>query len=222
MLILLSGGMISYFNNNKIRCLNLKAVNFIMMSIAYHLYYLPLQVIRDYSSGDFLQRLSDYELALSELINKSMSLILNSISMIILLTYITYCNSWISVICIVSGFVFTLARLILLSFNHHYISMQMREQGRINSFLNEVLLQIHKIRSANVENEIFIDWWNRLINLKMQAEYSIKIQILNESAGTIIPAFVILCLYGVLYTSVSQPDSGFAATCYLPEYLQAR
>lgn len=196
---ILFAGVFNYLNELYLKRLNAKAAFLILPSLWNHIIHLPLNLTKKIISGDLAQRAGDYEAGVSILIKSSLSLFFNLITAIILLGYMSYCNGWLALCYFGICLVFLLIRFLLFPKNIAYLAAQMAKQGDISSFLNEIFLQIHKIRSANLEEVIFKKWLNKLIHLKKETEKSIRLEMVGSMMETIAPAAMLASLYLILY-----------------------
>ncbi len=195
----LSFSLFTYASNMTIKSLNAKILFHAMPSIAYHLLNLPMKILKQFVSGDLVQRFFDYEAAVAMTIPITLGIVFNGFSLLILLIYMAYCNP--SVACLYLGICifFTGIKCILFPKNINYITEQFAAQGKTSSFLNEILLQIDKIRSANIEKEIFNAWLYQLLTVKILEEKSLKISNLMQTIESFMPAVLLLSFYFVLY-----------------------
>jgi ABC-type bacteriocin/lantibiotic exporter with double-glycine peptidase domain len=83
--------------------------------------------------------------------------------------------------------------------NLRQIKSQISKQGKLSLILNESLLEISKIRSANVENKIYKKWLIKLLDLKDHLEKSTKIEIFFTIFDSLMMTLLLLRLYGILY-----------------------
>jgi ABC-type bacteriocin/lantibiotic exporter with double-glycine peptidase domain len=71
-------------------------------------------------------------------------------------------------------------------------------------FLNEIFLQIHKIRAVNANATIFKKWLAYWIELKSQAERIVKLNTGLMLLEIVMPAILLLILYGLIYVTPLQ------------------
>ena len=174
-----------------------------MTNLINRIFIYPLSILKLNDSGSLIQRISDYEVAISEMLNKTLSVMFGIITLLILLGYIAYCNIPLGFLCLLCGIVFTITKLLIFSRHKIHISSQMIKQGKILSLLNEMFLQIHKIRIFNTESKVFYKWFNHLVSIKNDFMHMQQLEIIQEYSGIILASLAMLCLYLILYFSTT-------------------
>jgi ABC-type bacteriocin/lantibiotic exporter with double-glycine peptidase domain len=201
-IIFLSGvGLFAYLNNLWIKLLYSKLILYSLPTLFNQLLNLPLLITKNYSSGDLTQRFGDYEQAMSAIVSLSLTILFSFFSLLFLLAYMAYCNLWLAGCFILIGGLFLAIKLAIFPININHIEKHLIAKGKLTSFLSEVFLQIHKIRSANAERKVFKKWLSLLVNIKLHAERSLKIQIILSQLETLAPLFLLLACYYIVYVN---------------------
>jgi len=200
-IFLLSFSVISYVNDLYIKSLSIKILFFTLPSIWNHIYNLPINISKKYLSGDLVQRVLDYEVTLSSMITLSLSMLLDLFALILLMLFMLSCNCLLAFLYLAICIAFSALKMAFLPKNISHITNQFFEQGRVSSLLNEILLQINKIRSASAEKIVFSKWLHNLIAVKKYEEKSMRIQILIFSIESLVPIFLLSSLYIIFFSS---------------------
>ncbi len=174
--ILTGIGLFSYLNDLFIKYLNAKCQIYILPKVFQSIINLDVKTLNQYTSGDIVQRLSIYESSIAALFPLSLQGFFCIFSLLFLLSYMAYCNLMLATAYFIICFLWLGIKMIFIPANIKYMNDQFTEQGRLSSFLNETLAQIHKIRSAHKENNIFNKWLLYLINIKYYAANSLRIE----------------------------------------------
>jgi ABC-type bacteriocin/lantibiotic exporter with double-glycine peptidase domain len=188
-----------YANDLFIKSINADILFLILPNVINHIFNLPIKITKNFESSDLSQRISDYETSISSVMKISFSVLFNCMGLFVLLIYMSYCSTTLAFLYLIICIIFTVIKIGLFPKNIKNISSQLGEQSKLNSFLVEALLQIHKIRSANAEPEIFNHWLHKLIRSKIFSEISTKIDILISILDSTLPVILLLCFYGILY-----------------------
>src|SRR3990167_647104 len=199
----------SYLNELSIKSINVKILYAILPSLWNRIFNLPMRTLNKFSSGELTQLLFNYETAISAILLSNLSILFGGMTLLLLFGYMIYCSGWIAFFYFSVCIVISIIKLFFLPKNVKYITHQLAEQNKLCQFLNETLLQINKIRSANVENTIFKKWLSHLISVKMLAEKSTKIEILVWALESIIPVGLLLSFYSTLYFFSHQTNTYF-------------
>jgi ABC-type bacteriocin/lantibiotic exporter with double-glycine peptidase domain len=168
---------------------------------------LPLTITKKFVSSDISQRMADYETSISSIIKTSLSFLFNCMGLLILLIYMAYCSIKLALLYLAICLIFFIFKIGLFPQSIRNLNSQLGEQSKLNAFLVETLLQIHKIRSANAENKVFHRWFHKLIQSKIFSETAIKIEILQLALDSALPITLLLCFYSILYFSENQLHS---------------
>lgn len=208
-IFLLSIFLSTYMNDINNKNLNLKLLLHVMPTIWQRFMNLPLRTAKKYSSGDMVQRLFDFETALWSSVTASWSLTFNTFVIFLLFSYMVYCNATLALLyCALCFVVFTI-KIVFFYKNVSYLSSKLNLNGQLTSMLNEILLQIHKVRTSGYENESFNLWFQKLIQIKKLDEKSIKI----ETITALFESFLPVILFVILCTSLKMiPESSRIAT----------
>jgi ABC-type bacteriocin/lantibiotic exporter with double-glycine peptidase domain len=89
--------------------------------------------------------------------------------------------------------------MIFIPANIKHMKNQFAEQGKLSSFLNETLAQIHKIRSAHKEKSIFNKWLFYLLNIKHYAANSLRIEMWLLLLDAMIHFALLSSVYFIFY-----------------------
>jgi ABC-type bacteriocin/lantibiotic exporter with double-glycine peptidase domain len=196
-----------YANGLFVKAINADILFLILPNVVNHIFNLPMQVTQKFVSSDISQRITDYEASVSNLIKTSLSFFFNCIGLLILLTYMGYCSVKLALLYLVICLIFLIFKTGLFPKSIKNLNSQLGEQSKLNAFLVETLLQIHKIRSANAEDEVFNRWFHKLILSKIFSETSIKIEIFILALDSALPVMLLLCFYSILYFSSNRLQS---------------
>jgi ABC-type bacteriocin/lantibiotic exporter with double-glycine peptidase domain len=188
-----------YANSLLVKSINTNIVFLIIPNIVNHILNLPLQITKRFLSSDLSQRISDYESSVAYVIKISLSILFNCSGCAILLAYMAFCSNKLALLYFVICTIFSAIKITWLPKSIKNLNSQLNEQSKLNTFLIETLLQIHKIRSANTESEIFNRWFHKLIRLKIFSEIATKIDMLITTLDTLLPVVLLSCLYSILY-----------------------
>jgi ATP-binding cassette subfamily C protein len=199
--------LLSYLYELHLKSLNLKCMFFSLPSVFSHLIKMPLTALQKFSSGDISQKLFDYESALSSVISMSLSVIFSMISLLLLLCYMTYCYPFLALIYFCICLVFTTIKLYFVPANMKLINGMLIAQSQQTQYLNEALLQIHKIRSAGIEATVFKRWLKNLLSVKVYAEQSIKLELAVLVLEAWIPITLLMTFYLTLYFFPTTTDT---------------
>lgn len=205
-LLLLTFALVAYINELFIKSLNVKILFFTLPGLWHHLFSLPMSASRHYISGELTQRLLDYETTISLAISLSLTLLLDNIALFMLAIFMAYCNIKFAVLYFIISALFSYFKLLLIPRSMVHIGNQLNAHGKLSSLLNELFLQIQKIRSANVEGIVFKRWLDHLIQLKSCEVKSVNLQIITFAIESIAPLFLTLSLYGLIYTSTNERE----------------
>ncbi len=202
-LVLIAIAMLLYIKNLLINRLSITLTSQMLFGLFKHYLDLPMQFTKDMTSSDFTQRFMEYESATLVSIRKTLAMVFSIGSAIILLMYMSYCDIQLAIFSLMICLIFLLIRLIILFSGMPDISCQMMFQSQLATLLNEIMLQIHKIRSANRESFAFSRWFNNIIQEKMCAEKVMQREVKIGILQVLYLPCLMLLIYAVIYFSTS-------------------
>ena len=203
----IANSVFSCINEMNIKTLNLKLLVTTMPSFWMHLLRLPLKTIQQFVSGELSQKIFDYELALSTLLSISLSILFCVVSLVCLLGYMAYCSMTLAVIYLGICMFFLMIKLYFVPASFAVTDAMLAKQGSLTQYVNEVLLQIQKIRSAGCEGRVFKRWLKQLVAVKVLTEKSVKIETFIQAAESLIPAILMLMLLTNISLSSGKLDT---------------
>jgi ABC-type bacteriocin/lantibiotic exporter with double-glycine peptidase domain len=161
----------------------------------------PLSLTKNHSSGELTQSMNDYESALMALIPITMIILFDSFTLIFLFFYMAYYSVCFACLCLLISVGFLLIKFTFFSKIVSNTNCQYQTQGKISGFLNEVFLQIYKIRSTHIEGVVFKKWIALWVDLKKRTLNLLRIEIFLELIAIAQPLCLLLTLYGCVYYS---------------------
>jgi ABC-type bacteriocin/lantibiotic exporter with double-glycine peptidase domain len=200
---ILFSSLITFVSDINIKTLHIKVLLYILPSIWNHILNLPIKISKKFISGDMAQRLLDYETTISSLISLNLVILFDLCAIILLLLYMALCEPLITALYTMIVLIFLALKIYFIPQNLRQIKFQINKQGKLSSFLNEALLGIAKIRSANVEDKIYQKWLIELLGLKDSLEKTTKIEIFFTILDSLMMVILLLSLYGILYFSAN-------------------
>jgi len=206
-IFILCSALFNYISDLYFKSLNAKIIIRALPSVWNHIFGLPLKAISKFSSGDFVQRIMDYESSLSIIVTTILAVLVGMFSMIFLISYMSYCSLLLSFIYFFIYFVLICIKILVFPKNTHYMNAYLASQGKMTSILNEALMQIDKIRSANVENNVYKRWLYHLVSAKTYAEKSVKLETLMWLIDALIPVSLLVIFYIFLYFNAKTIDT---------------
>lgn len=206
-IFMLAASILSYINELSIKSLNTRIIFNLVSDLWCHLTSISVNAVKKINSGDLAQRIFDYEVSISMVIKASLSIIFDLAAMSVLFGYMLWLSGWVAGCYLLICLIFLFIKIYYYPVNLKHLTAQIAEQGKISSLLNEALLQIHKIRSTNIENEIYKQWLAKIINVKIHAEKSVKVEIITGVIESLIPAMLILFMMLAIYFSSNSHDS---------------
>ena len=202
LLLLITGiTLLFYIKNQMISTLGIKLNVQALPHIWNQILNAPLASIQKYSSGEITQCLNDYEIALVGLLPNILTMIFSVFTLIFLFCYMAYCNIYFACLYLLISMIFLSIKICLFPALASNTSMQYQTQGKISGFLNEIFLQIYKIRAANTEGFVFKKWIAYWLELKTQAMHLLRIEILLELISIALPLCFLLAFYACVYFS---------------------
>lgn len=211
---IISSSIILYINELLIKGLNLKINHIILPYLWGQLIRQEIALIKSMESGDLIESIGNYEAALSMVVRIGLSVLFNLMTLILLSIFMAYCHGMLAICYLGISSLYFLIKIIFFPLRQNYIFAQMSNQGKLTSFLNEIFLQIDKIRTSNSEGKIYNQWLRKIIDLKMAEEKSIKLEIIFSLIDAIIPFLLVLSMYAILYIS-----SDIVNTSYILQFM---
>lgn len=196
-----------YLNELNLKNINLKLLLYILPGVWFYLLSLPLSTIKTYQSGDLAQKLFDYETALSTVLSVMLSLSFSGLALLCLLAYMLYCQFILALIFFIICSMMLVFKLYFTPQTIRFMGKMLAQQSRLTQFLNEALLQIHKVRSAGVENEVFQRWLKILLQAKSLAEQSLQVELISTLLEACVPILLMLSVYFILYWLPGRADT---------------
>lgn len=196
------------------KSLNMKVVIYTLPSILNYILNLPIPQSQSISSAELVHKLIDYESSLSSIVGSGLLLLYNFISIIVLLISMLYSSVLLAGLYLFVFLIIVIIKLTTISSNVRHINAYLFEQGKILSFLNEMLMQIHKVRSSNVETVLHKKWLYGLISSKTQLAKSVNLEVRVWIVESIGPILLLLSFYGYYYFS-----KGSMNTYHLLKYM---
>lgn len=206
LMVVISAAIFAWMNEICNKAVNTKLVYLSLPSLFSHLLSLSLKKSKKYISTDVSQRLSDYETALSQVMTASLSICMNGITLILLFFYFMYSSVLLASLYCIICIILMIIKSFLLPSNIKYILAQQVEQSKQASLLNEIFLQIQKVRSAHAEKSVFNQWLLGLLQVKLQAERSAKLEITLWFFESLTPLILMILLYVIVYYQSGKID----------------
>jgi ABC-type bacteriocin/lantibiotic exporter with double-glycine peptidase domain len=166
-----------------------------------HMMRLPAGATKKFTSGELTQLFLDFESAIFSVLTCIQTLLFDSMTLILLFMYLAYYNPTISFLYFLLFALFISVKIYIAPTIMRHINAQLAAHGALCSLLNETLLQITKLRSANAEQAAFKQWRQRLLTAKSHEEKFIKLDMMGTMMDYFLPLLLTLLLYGVLYFS---------------------
>ncbi len=207
LLALIAMAVAIYANELHIKNLNLKLMLYMLSGLWRHLLSLPMKTLNKYLSGDLSQKLFDYEASMTILLSTILSLIFGLVSLLSLLVYMMYCHLYLAYFYLALCCMLSLFKWYFMPENMRYINGMLIEQGKLTQYVNEMLLQIHKIRSSGVENIVFKRWLKNVLKVKQQAEKSLVLELRVMVIELWMPISLLIIFYSFLYLFPSRTDT---------------
>ncbi|MES2217888.1 MAG: ATP-binding cassette domain-containing protein [Pseudomonadota bacterium] len=199
LLFFLAVALLTYLNGLLQNSLTTRLTVYALPAIWQQLLKLPTLALQQYSAGDLTQRLADYELALTAIVPVLLGMVFSVFSLIIVFSYMAYLNILLSCGSLLIALIFLSIKLLIIPLNVKHLAAEFKAQGRAAGFLNEVLLQIHKIRAACAEAMVFKKWLSYWVELKSQAEYVMELKMWLLLLEIAMPLVLILVFYYLIY-----------------------
>lgn len=207
LLLFCSVNLIQFNNDLNLKTINTKWLAMSMPAVWRHLLALPMRSLQQYQSGSLAQLLFDYEIAMTNLPSIVLSLLTISISLISLLIYMIYCQSWLAVM-------FTFICLAALGCKLYFMPQQavvmnnmLTAQAGLSQFTTEMLMQIQKIRSVGAESVIYQRWLQCVIKTKIHAENTMRINLNVLMLDSALPLVMMLCIFVFIYAYPASVDT---------------
>jgi ABC-type bacteriocin/lantibiotic exporter with double-glycine peptidase domain len=191
----------TYLNEQYLKTLDMKALTYIMPIVKQHLFSLPLTVHNRYTSMELNKLLIDFETSSSTLLSTILSITGNLILSLMFLLFMFYCDSQLTAIYILIYSAFITFKLLRYPTYIKLMNNHMSSQANTASFLHESLMQIQKIRTANKDSVIHKTWLALLLSSKQWLEKVTTIEIQFSLIELVMPAMLLLIIYGFLYFS---------------------
>jgi ABC-type bacteriocin/lantibiotic exporter with double-glycine peptidase domain len=163
-------GMLVYSNGILQNSLTTRIITRVLPAIWQQLLSQTLSVLRQFTTGDMTQRLADYELALTSAIPILLSMIFSIFTLLLLFLFMAYLNTSLTWCYLIIACFFLAIKLFLIPLNVKHMQAECKMQGKVTGYLNEVFLQIHKIRASHAEASIYNKWLSFWVELKAQSE----------------------------------------------------
>ncbi len=145
--------LFSYLNDVRLKNIMIQWQAEMLPNVWQHLLSLPYQIIARYQSGDLAQRFYDYETAVTQSVTLFLQMILSLAVLLFMSFYLLYCSPQLAfMLLIVTCFLHTL-KVIMIPINTHYTSAGLVQKSKLMQFMQELLLQLHKIRTSCAEND---------------------------------------------------------------------
>jgi ABC-type bacteriocin/lantibiotic exporter with double-glycine peptidase domain len=203
-ILLFSVALLSYVNGLLLNTLVAQAITYILPGVHHRLLKLPRILSEKNSAGDLTQRLAEYELALFAIVPTLLEIVFSNFSMISIFLYLVYLDKTFACCYMLIVILFMIIKLFIILSNGKYFRGMFQTQSQMVGFLNEIFLQIHKIRAVNANATIFKKWLAYWIELKSQAERIVKLNTGLMLLEIVMPAILLLILYGLIYVTPLQ------------------
>lgn len=197
-LVLVAFSCVSFFNDCLGRWLNARLLLHILPGVWSRLLECPEALLREIRPAELTERMMAFESALSSVLSRGLALLFDAIAILLLLIFLVCCNQRMGLVSVCLCGVMILMKGSLLPRYRKLLAGQGMEQGRVSGFLQEVLLQMQKIRSAHAENRLYQKWLARMRCLKQQAEQVAVMDLLFSLADPLFSMLLLLSLYGVV------------------------
>lgn len=197
-ILILSASLFTYLCEMQFKVINAKALGAIMPQIWKHILSLPISAFNQYNSAETTKMLSDYEASLAAAISTISSIFSNVILFLMLLIFMFYCSFQLTLLYFLTYLLLIICKLSIFPSYMRHTNSHLASQGHISAFLNESLLQIHKIRTTGTEQRIHNKWLGLLIHYKIKLEKAVLLDIKLWLIESITPAALLFLLYTYL------------------------
>lgn len=198
-ILIIGTSIFTYLSEIQFNSINIKALAEIMPFIWKHIFSLPISSFNLYKSTEILKMFSDYESAFSSVISTSLNILSCLVLFIMLFIFMFYCNFYLTLLYLFIYIILTLFKLLIFPIYMQHTHEHLALQGHLSGFLNESLLQIHKIRTSDTEQRIHNKWLELLLRCKMKLEKSTLLDIKIWLVELITRAALLLIMYVYLY-----------------------
>lgn len=203
-MLMLNYMIICYINEITINKLTLKILCCAIPTLWSRLVNLDIKYLHNMSSTELAQILFDYESSLLAILPLFLSLLLQLFSAVLLIIYMSYCALWLAFfsffMCV---FVFVIKSLVI-SRQYDLVAKKIALQGKTANLLSNIFLHVHKIRTANVEPQIYQKWSTACRKIKKYEGKSCKLELGSSTLELIMPVI----LFAIFYVSLGQRTEG--------------
>ena len=199
LVFILCSSVINCVSDLYLKTLNVKVMINVLPSVWSHIFNLPMAFTKKYLSGELVQRILDYESSLSLALVTILTIFSGIISILLLIGFMSYLSPLLALANFLIYLIFIIIKLFIFPKNIKFINSQLKENGKIASVLNETLLQIHKVRSANVEYSAHRRWLYKLIESKIHLSKSMQLETILWVIEILIPVSLLMIFYIYLY-----------------------
>lgn len=203
-LFILASLTMTYINDINHKSLTTKILIHIIPSLMKHILSLPLNLVKRTSSADLVQSLFDFSASLLSSIVIGWSIFYNSIVLLLLLGYMFYCSIKLALMYFIICLLVFVIKIIVLHYQHRLILSKLKINGETASFLSDVLLQIHKIRTSGFERNAIQQWLSRQIQIKQLEKKATRLDIFIMLLESLLPTLLFILLCAALKT---MPDN---------------
>lgn len=191
--------ILSAVNDLYVKTMNAKLLFSMLPSVWYRMLSLPLKTSKKMISGEWIQKIADYEMSIASLGTSSLTILFDGMVCFFLLAYMAWHHIFLAGIYLIICLVVLGLKFSILPQTIQLIALQLTQKATLSAWLNETLLQIHKCRSAGSEETIYRKCLQTLFEQKEYEEKSIKLDIFSKSLDIVLPLFLYLSFYGMVY-----------------------
>ena len=197
-ILIISASIFTYLNEMQFKLINANALAAIMPQVWKHILSLPIASFNQQNSAETSKMVADYESSLAAAISTISTMISSAILFLMILAFMFYCSFQLTLLYFLTYLLLIICKLVIFPSYMRLTNAHLASQGRISAFLNESLLQIHKIRTSGAEQRIHNKWLALLIDYKIKLESATIVDIKIWLIESITPAALLFILYSYL------------------------
>jgi len=139
---------------------------------------LPIKKINTIPAFEFARLLINYEQAITMIIKMMANIGISGLGLLLIMGYLYHCSPHYALICSFSIISFTLLNFFIRRLHRKHLASQNGTAILATDFLNQILAQIDKIRTTNLEPLIYGHWLNLFNNAQSDSSKTEKVEII--------------------------------------------
>lgn len=184
-----------------------------------HLLSVPYKYFELRPSGDILQRVNSIEVIKGILSDKSINVVLDIISFIVVLVYMFYKSFYLGFMSLIIVFILLLITLIMSGKMKEFSLYDLYERGKVQRIQIDTLSSIFMIKTNALEQDIESQWKNQMdksIIKTLKRDYLFSIyNVLNQTIQLLGPIIVLLIVFKLNQTTIGEMIAFYTITVYL-------